>query len=144
MNLTSQTRLILAVGLLAAVCAVLLVINVQKPCYWIDEKMSMDIAGAETPLGVMVSAVISPERRPPGNHLGLWAFLKVFGNRGVSGRLYSALWALLLIPGLFLLARELSDERTALIVSLLAVTSPVLVAYGQTIRYYTMVAALAA
>jgi hypothetical protein len=143
MNFTSPIRLIIAVGLLTALCAVLLAINIERPCYWIDEKVSMDIAGAGSPGGV-VSAVIAGERRPPGYHLGLWVFLKIFGNREVSGRLYSALWALLLLPGLFLLARELSDERAALLVSILAATSPVLIAYGQTIRYYTMVAALAA
>jgi uncharacterized membrane protein len=130
-------------GGLTLLCAVLVCIAIGRPSYWIDEKVSVDIAFVESPKEV-VNAVMQEERRPPAYHLGLWAFGWFFGRTERVARFYSGLWAILLVPAVFQLTRQFGGGRAAILGTLLAATSPILIAYGQTIRYYTMVAALSA
>jgi uncharacterized membrane protein len=131
------------VVLLTGLAAVLLLIEIQRPSYWIDEKISVDAATGDT-LPQIVANVIEMERRPPAYHLGLWAWLKLTASSERMARLYSAFWIILLVPATYQLARGLADERSAVFVALLAATAPVLINYGQIIRYYSMVAALSA
>ncbi len=132
---------------LAVLCtllsAILLALEIQRPSYWIDEKISVDITSAETPAQV-VRNVMEGERRPPAYHLSLWLWLELTGHHERMARLHSALWAILIVPATFQLARRLSNEKAAVCAAFLAALSPILIAFGQTVRYYTMVAALGA
>ena len=92
----------------------------------------------------IVANVIEMERRPPAYHVGLWAWLELTDSSERMARLYSAFWIILLVPATYQLARSLADERSAVFAALLAATAPVLINYGQIIRYYSMVAALSA
>jgi len=131
------------VVLLTLLAAALVLTELQRPSYWIDEKISVDAATGDTPQQIITN-VIGVERRPPGYHLGLWIWLELTGSAERMARLYSAWWVILLVPATFQLARCFADERQAVLAALLAATAPVLIAYGQIIRYYSMVAALSA
>jgi uncharacterized membrane protein len=131
------------VVVLTALAAALVLIDMQRPSYWIDEKISVDAAtGAALPQ--IVANVIEQERRPPAYHVGLWLWLKATSVTERMARLYSAMWIVLLVPAVYQLARCFADERSAVFAALLAATAPVLISYGQIIRYYSMVAALSA
>jgi uncharacterized membrane protein len=131
------------VVLLTLLAAALVLTELQRPSYWIDEKVSVDAATGDSPLQI-INNVIQAERRPPAYHLGLWIWLKLTGSEERLARLYSAWWVVLLVPVTFQLARGFADERSAAWAAMLAATAPVLIAYGQIIRYYSMVAALSA
>jgi uncharacterized membrane protein len=131
------------VVLFTALATALLLTELQRPSYWIDEKISVDAATGDTPQQIIAN-VIEMERRPPAYHLGLWIWLKLTGYSERMARVYSALWVILLIPAVYQLARCFADERSAVLAALLAATAPVLISYGQIIRYYSMVAALSA
>jgi uncharacterized membrane protein len=122
---------------------VLVTAAIQRPSYWIDEKISMDIASADSFAGV-IQNVADGERRPPAYHLGLWAITTLGGQHERVGRLYSAMWVVLFVPAAFQLARHFGGIRAGVIAATLAASSSLLMSYGQIIRYYTMVATLAA
>ncbi len=131
------------VVLFTALVAVQLLTELQRPSYWIDEKISVDAATGNTPQQI-VANVIEMERRPPAYHLGLWIWLELTGYTERMARLYSVWWIVLLVPATYQLARCFADERSAALAALLAATAPVLISYGQIIRYYSMVATLSA
>ncbi len=131
------------VVLLTGLATALLLVELQRPSYWIDEKISVDAATGDTPQQIIAN-VIQMERRPPAYHLGLWLWLKLTGSAERMARLYSVWWVVLLVPATYQLARCFADERSAVLAALLAATAPVLISYGQIIRYYSMVAALSA
>ncbi len=131
------------VVLLTLLAAALSLIELQRPSYWVDEKLYVDVASGDT-LQHVVTDVIDTDRRPPAYHLGLWLWLKLTGSTERMARLYSVLWMILLVPATFQLARCFADERSAVFAALLAATAPVLINYAQIIRYYTMVATLSA
>lgn len=134
----SRRWLILILTLMAWILATT---AIQRPSYWIDEKISMDIAAADSLTGV-IQNVAKGERRPPAYHLGLWAITSLSGSDERIGRLYSAMWAVLFVPAVFQLARHFGRMRAGVIAAILAACSSLLMSYGQIIRYYTMVAAL--
>lgn len=128
---------------LTALWTLLLITEIQRPSLWIDEKISIDIATAASPAQVIAN-VIQGERRPPAYHLGLWAWMRLLGNAEHTARLYSVVWTIPLMPAIFQLTRRLANKHSAWLATLVAASSPVLIAYGQTVRYYCMVATLSA
>jgi 4-amino-4-deoxy-L-arabinose transferase-like glycosyltransferase len=77
-----------------------------------------------------------------------FALLKVWsGFAGVSEfalKSFSALWAVIVVPLTFVLARDLFGRRTALIATVLAVLCPAYQWYAAELRMYTMMAAMGA
>lgn len=131
------------VGALTLLCFLLGAIAINRPSFWVDEKVGFDIARQPTPIQTL-NAVIEQERRPPAYHIGLWAFMQMAGQTERVARLYSLFWAVLMVPATFQLTRAFATRRAAVFAALLAATSPILLAFAQTVRYYDMVAVLAA
>lgn len=129
--------------LLTLLAWLLVTAAIQRPSLWIDEKISLEIASANSFAGV-IQNVADGERRPPAYHLGLWAITTLGGQHERIGRLYSAMWAVLFVPAVFVLAHRFGGVRAGVIAAVLAACSSLLMSYGQIIRYYTMVATLAA
>lgn len=122
-------------------CALLAVIDIQRPSYWIDEKISVDIA-TPTALPQVIANVIDSERRPPAYHVSLWLWTRLVGVNERMARLHSVLWAILFVPAAFQLARRFAGIRAATWTAFITALAPVTLSYGQIIRYYSMVAAL--
>lgn len=143
MSTTRWTRyewLALAATLL---CTALLVVDIQRPSYWLDEKISIDIASPDDPRQVIAN-VIDGERRPPGYHLSLWIWTRLTGVHERTARLHSAIWAIMIIPATYQLTRRFTTRRAAIYAACFAALAQVIIGYGQTVRYYTMVATLSA
>jgi len=66
---------------LTALSLLLVVIQIQRPSYWVDEKISVDAATGRTPRHI-VTNVIKAERRPPAYqpHLLQWQILRLFAQ----------------------------------------------------------------
>ncbi|MCL4504771.1 MAG: glycosyltransferase family 39 protein [Chloroflexi bacterium] len=131
------------VTFLTLISAILVVIDIQRPSYWIDENVSVVIASPPNPLQV-VNNVIEGERRPPGYHLFLWVWTRLTGVSERMARLHSALWSIILVPITYQLARRFTKRKSALLAAAFAAVAPIMISYGQTIRYYTMVASISA
>jgi hypothetical protein len=131
------------VVLATLLCALLAVADIQRPSYWVDEKISVDIASPAS-LPEMIHNVIDNERRPPMYHLSLWLWTRLAGVNERMARLHSVLWAILFVPAAFQLARRFTGPKAAVWTSFITALAPVTIAYGQTIRYYSMVATLSA
>jgi len=138
---THWTRFHTLALIATALCALLVMIDIQRPSYWLDEKISVDIASPPT-LQQVVANVISGERRPPAYHLSLWLWTHIISSDERIIRLHSAIWAILLIPAAYQLGRRFTDKKGAALTAFVAALAPVTISYGQTVRYYTMVAAL--
>ena len=124
-------------------CALLAVVDIQRPSYWIDEKVSVDIATPAS-LPQVITNVIDSERRPPAYHVSLWLWTHLVGVNERMARLHSVLWAILFVPAAFQLARRFTGLKAATLTAFITASAPVTISYGQTIRYYSMVAALSA
>jgi uncharacterized membrane protein len=125
------------------VCTLFAAVDIQRPSYWIDEKISVDIATPASPQQVIAN-VIDSERRPPAYHLSLWLWMRLVGVNERMARLHSVLWAILFVPAAFQLARRFAGLKAATLTAFITALAPVTISYGQTIRYYSMVAALSA
>ncbi len=124
-------------------CTLLAVVDIQRPSYWIDEKISVDIATPAS-LSQVITNVIDSERRPPAYHVSLWLWTRLVGMNERMARLHSVLWAILFVPAAFQLARRFARLKAATLTAFITALAPVTISYGQTIRYYSMVAALSA
>src|SRR5512141_484742 len=120
-------------------CALLVVVDIQRPSYWLDEKISVDIASPATPQQVIAN-VIDGERRPPAYHLSLWLWSRLLGMNERTARLHSALWAIMFVPAVYQLAQRFTSRKAAVFAAVISAIAPVTISYGQTIRYYSMVA----
>lgn len=132
--------IVLAATLLSAL---LVAIAVERPSQWVDERIALSLVDAPDP-GSALANVIAGERRPPAWHLLLWAWSQGAGDTERSARLFSGLWAILLVPAVYQLARAFTSRKGAAYAALFAATAPVVISYGQTVRYYGFVAAMAA
>ncbi len=101
---------------------------------WLDEAFSIWLANHALP--DLWSWLIRIDQHPPLYYslLSLWQAL--FGDLQAVVRALSALCSIATLPVLFLAARRLFDQPTALIVTLLLAVSPIHVRYAQEARMY--------
>lgn len=97
------------------------------------------------PAGVrrVVRAVFLSDTSPPLYYLLLNAWTRVFGTGDAALRLFSVWWAVLSLPLLWLLGRELGRSRTAWTACLLFSFSPVAIFYSAEGRMYSLIYFLA-
>jgi 4-amino-4-deoxy-L-arabinose transferase-like glycosyltransferase len=120
-------------------------IGIQSRPIWYDEAFSILIAGhgpADIIRGTLTADADSSaaEEHPPAYYFTLWGWTQLFGNSLVSVRLLSIILSLGTIVFLYLIARHLFDEQTALAAAFLAAILPFQIHYGVEIRMYVLLA----
>lgn len=95
-------------------------------------------------LGRVVHAVLLSDTSPPLYYLLLNGWTRAFGTSDAALRLFSVWWAVLLLPLLWVLGRELGSRRVAWIGCLLFAFSPVAIYYSTEGRMYSLLWWLAA
>lgn len=133
-------RIVAALTLLA-----LLIRSIVLRSLWLDEAIA--VAQAHLPFGSMLSALRQGDVHPPLHASVLWVTVRTIGSGEIAVRLPSIIAGTLVIPSVYLLARELYDRRTALIAAALSTVAPFLVWYAQEARMYaifTLLSVLAA
>lgn len=127
-----------AIVLLVCWSAYLRTRNIDAP-FWIDEGISVGVA--KFPF-TEIPGALRLDGNPPVYYLLLHGWLRLFGDSVAAAHSLSTLFAVLTIPGTYLLARRPLGTGVALGAAALAATLPYLTYFGQETRMYAMVAFL--
>jgi uncharacterized membrane protein len=103
---------------------------------WVDEAIT--VANARLPFAEMLDHMRATDIHPPLHYASVLVAMRLLGASEFSVRLPSILAGVLLVPAVFVLARELFDRGTGLIAAGLAAVSPLLVWYSQEARMYAL------
>jgi hypothetical protein len=122
----------LAVAAMATVALVLRLASNRG--IWLDEATS--ITQARMSLGGLLDNLRQGDVHPPLHHLMLWVLAHTAGTAEPVMRAPSVVAGTVLVPVLYLTARELWDERAGLAAAALGAVAPFLVWYSQEARMY--------
>jgi len=108
---------------------------------WFDEAVSLQWATSDPAFIWQKTFPLVEEKHPPIYFLGLhyWRVLLTplgLANQDAALRGFGSLLGVLTVWGIMLLARRVSDQRTALLTGLLVALSPVMVWYSQELRMF--------
>lgn len=126
------------VGTLVMLAAILRVPNLGR-AYWIDEGISVGIAGS--PLH-QIPHLLRLDGSPPLFYLLLHGWLRWFGSSPASTHLLALLISLAVIPTAFWAGRTLFGRDAGLAAAMLVATNPFLAWYGTETRMYTLLVGL--
>lgn len=87
----------------------------------------------------VVRAVLLSDTNPPLYYVLLYAWTRALGTTDSALRLFSVLWALLTVPLLWSLARQLGGRRAGLVACVLYLAAPLSVYYSTEGRMYSLV-----
>jgi hypothetical protein len=104
--------------------AVAIRVAVSRPL-WIDEAALARVS--DRPLDRLWDAAVTADAHPPLYELVLWASQRMLGQGELALRAPSIAAGLLLVPALYLTARELYDRRVAVVSAAVAALSPALI-----------------
>lgn len=102
--------------------------NLGHKCFWEDEGVTWFFG----------QGIIHEDASPGLYFLLLHVFQSFFGGSEFAGRLLSALAGTAFIPLVFLLARRMFDQRTALISAFIVAISPYAISVSQEMRMYAL------
>jgi mannosyltransferase len=124
-----------------AVVAVGLVVRfVALSNLWLDEALSVNIA--RLPLGDIPDA-LRHDGSPPLYYLLLHGWTEIFGTGNLAVRALSGLFAVAVLPLIWVAGRRVGGRRTAHAALILVAASPFAVRYATEARMYSMVMVLA-
>lgn len=107
---------------------------------WLDEALSVNIA--RLPLGD-IPAALKQDGHPPLYYYLLHGWMNVFGEGNVAVRALSGVWALALLPLMWVAGRRLGGRRGAVLGLAVLALSPYAVRYATETRMYSMLSVLA-
>ena len=110
---------------------------------WYDEVVTMRVAQADSPAALIQRLDQLDGTRAPMHPLVLHAWLRIFGPSDDAGRSFSVLCGVGTVAVVFLLGRQVFDERTGCWAAWLAAVCPPLVYYSQEARMYAWLVLLA-
>lgn len=135
-NLNKKTVFLLLLGVVA-IAAVMRLYHLTFQSMWVDEIASMH--GSDWDLTLAQLIHYTKGDQPPAFFLMLHVWLKFFPFDDFSGRLLAVVIGLIGIIAVFFLGREIKDERTGLMASLIATFSYIHIYFSQEARFYTLV-----
>ena len=130
--LRHSLRLILLLLAFALWCG-----RLSGPSFWIDEQVAAEIAHEPTVTDVW-RAVAARERRPPGDHLLLYAWRHAAGESDFALRYPSLMAGMLALAVTMRLGQHWLGSYAALRGGLFIATSPFLALYVPMARYYSL------
>ncbi len=107
--------------------------NLGKESLWLDEAASYFISNS-TSIGDVWTAAFN-DHHPPLHFISLWA-VRLLGSSEFWLRFPSACAGIITIVVIFLLVREIANEKAGLISALLLAVSPLHIYYSQEARMY--------
>ncbi|MEV8511769.1 glycosyltransferase family 39 protein [Dactylosporangium sp. NPDC051484] len=121
-----------ALAVIVAVGALLRVVPLRS--VWLDEAISIE--QARLPYLSMLHVLRSGDVHPPLWGSVLWLDVRLFGEGPLAVRIPSLIVGTLCIPLVYLVARELYDQRAGVAAALLTAVSPIAVWYSAEARMY--------
>lgn len=131
------------IGILALAFVARLIGIISRPI-WYDEAFS--VLFSEKGIAAMLKGTLtqtgagSADIHPLGYYSLLWAWMRAFGESPLAARMLSVLIGLGVVALIYLLARDLFNEQTALISAGIAALAPFQIFYAQEIRMYALLA----
>ncbi|MEO5901648.1 MAG: glycosyltransferase family 39 protein, partial [Ilumatobacteraceae bacterium] len=108
---------------------------------WLDEATS--VHQARLGFGAMIRLLYDQDNHPPLHDILLWLDIRLVGDSEFALRLPSVIIGSLLVPMLYVAAKELFGRRAGLIAAAIGTVAPVAVWYGQEARMYAQFMLLA-
>ncbi len=130
-----------ALAVILLVGAFLRLTALNRQSLWFDE--ADVVIRAQQPLREVMRTFIAPGENGPIYNLMLALWIQVAGISEIAVRLPSAVFGVLALPLIYLLARRIAGSTPALIATGLLAMSPYHIWYSQEAKMYTMVVALA-
>jgi 4-amino-4-deoxy-L-arabinose transferase-like glycosyltransferase len=115
-------------------------ININQSL-WLDEAISVSFANAPSFKSLILNN-LPGDFHPPLYYLILKSVLLVFPPSEIVLRLPSVIFGVATVFVVYLIAKKLYDQKTALIASILAATGPLFIYYQQEARMYMLTALL--
>jgi len=109
--------------------------RIQTQSLWWDEGISAHLASLDIS-GILARRAGS--QHPPLYYLALHYWALLTGRSEFSLRFFSLLFGTLVVPVVYVVAREIFDDATAAISALLVTCSPLYVVYSQEARVYIL------
>jgi hypothetical protein len=131
---------VLVVAVAGAVLAGLVLRFVTQSPLWLDEALSVNIA--RLPIGDIPHA-LRHDGHPPLYYVLLHGWMSLFGHGDVAVRAFSGVWAVALLPLVWVAGLRLGGRRVAAYSLALVALSPYAIRYGTETRMYAMVMVLA-
>ena len=113
----------------------------NRQSLWFDE--ADVVVRALQPLGQVMETFVAPGENGPIYNIMLALWIRMAGISEIAVRLPSAVFGVIALPLIYLLARRIAGSTVALIATALLAISPYHIWYSQEAKMYTMVVALA-
>jgi mannosyltransferase len=130
-----------AIGLLALAAFAVRAASLDAQSLWRDEVDALRFSTA--PWVEMLSSFTRPGWNGPLYFLLLRGWIALTGTSEYAMRFFSLVFGVLCAPLVYVLGRRLFDRHTGLLAALLVSASPYLAWYGQEVKMYALVVALA-
>jgi mannosyltransferase len=137
----SRSLYLVAILFLTLAAFAVRAVSLEAQSLWRDEVDAMRFAMA--PLDEVLSKFARNGWNGPLYFLLLRGWIGLTGTSEYAMRFFSLFFGVLCVPLIYVLGRRLFDRRTGLIAALLVTASPYLTWYGQEVKMYTLVPALA-
>jgi hypothetical protein len=121
---------------LAALAAAIRSIGLAGLPFWSDEMFT--IYWSQLPVSYLLGPGAHIDPTPPTYYLFMHGWISLFGDSPLSVHLPSLILSSLTVPVAYLIAKTLSDRKTALLAGLFVAVNPFLVAYAQEARVYAL------
>lgn len=102
---------------------------------WLDE--TTQVHQARLPFVEMLRQLYLQDNHPPLSHIVSWIGIRAVGDSEFAVRLPSLVFGVLLVPLLYVTAREFYNNRVGLIAAAIGAVAPLAVWYGQEARMYS-------
>lgn len=130
----------MGVTLVLLIATFLRLYHISEESVFIDEGFTAALTGEDLPLVLNVTA---SDVHPPLYYLGVYFWRALFGHSDAALRSYSALWSVIGLLAVFLLAGDIGGRRVALFAILIGAVNPLSIYMAQYARMYAQTAALA-
>ena len=131
-----------AIRVVGGLCVVAVALRAWAPRgLWLDE--ATGVHQARLPFLEMIRQIYRQDNHPPLSHILLWADIRVVGDSEFAVRLPALVLGVLLIPMLYVTAKEFFDRRVGIIAAAIGTVAPLAVWYGQEGRMYSQFMLLA-
>lgn len=131
--------------LILALAFIVRLVGVESRPIWYDEAFSILIS-REGPAAILSGTLAADadssaaEEHPPAYYFLLWGWMQFFGNSLLAVRALSTFISIGITLNLYLIARHLFNEQTALVAAFLSALLPFQIHYGVEIRMYVLLA----
>ncbi len=123
--------------ILTVVGFILRLVHIHEYSFWMDEGYTIVIS-TEFSFSEMIWVVLTADNHPPLYYIFMKLWFLIFPVNEISARNPSLIFGSLCIPGIFMLGKEISNEKTGYIAAFFLTFSAFHIRYSQEARMYSI------